>query len=90
MRKHGCPFKVRGYRKENNTWKFNVVSGVQNHYLCHKFTEYSIVCRLNPEDKELVSVMTLNMVSPQNILEMLKQKIPQNVSNIKKIYNVCS
>ncbi|XP_050909245.1 uncharacterized protein LOC127123022 [Lathyrus oleraceus] len=32
--------------------------------------------------------MTLNMVPPKNILEMLKRKRLENVSNTKKIYNV--
>lgn len=87
-RKCDFPFKVRGYRKANSTWKFNAVSGIHSHYFCHKLASHPIVCRLDPEEKEFVSYLTLNMVPPKNILETLKRKMPQNVSNIKQIYNV--
>ncbi|XP_050895922.1 uncharacterized protein LOC127102617 [Lathyrus oleraceus] len=40
------------------------------------------------KENELVFDMTLNMVPSKNILETLKWKILQNVSNIKKIYDV--
>lgn len=72
----------------NYTWKFNVFFGIHNHYICHKLVIHPIVCRLNHEEKLLVSGMTLNMVPPKNILETLKQKRSQNISNIKQIYNV--
>ncbi|XP_058766134.1 uncharacterized protein LOC131639675 [Vicia villosa] len=85
-RKRVCPFKVCGYRKENNTWKFNLVSSIHINYSCHKLAGQSIVCLLNLEEKELVYDMIFNMVSPKHILEMLKHKRPQNVSNIKKMY----
>ncbi|CAK8543296.1 unnamed protein product [Lathyrus sativus] len=49
---------------------------------------HPIVCRILPEERELVSDMTLNMVALENILITLKQKKPLNVSNIKQIYNV--
>ena len=32
--------------------------------------------------------MKLNMVQPKNIFETLKRKIPQNILNIKQVYNV--
>lgn len=60
-----------------------MVFGIHNHDLCHKLFGHPIVCSLNLEEKELVSNMTLNMVPPKNILAILKQKILQNVSNIK-------
>lgn len=89
-RKYECPFKLCGYLKENNTWKFNVVYCIHNHALSDKLVDYPIVCRLIPEEKELVFDMTLNMVVPRNILATLKQKKPQNVSNIKQVYNMRS
>lgn len=46
-----CHFNVRGYLKENNTWKFNVVIGIHNYDLCHKLASHPIVCYLNPEEK---------------------------------------
>lgn len=61
-RKCECSFKLRGYRKTNDTCKFNVVFGIHNHALCHKLVKHLIVCRLISEEKELVSDMTLNMM----------------------------
>ncbi|XP_058776942.1 protein FAR1-RELATED SEQUENCE 5-like [Vicia villosa] len=61
---------------------------MHNHGLDDKLLGHSIVFCLVPEDKELVSDMTLNMVAPKNILVYLKQKNTLNVSNIKQIYKV--
>ncbi|XP_050902145.1 uncharacterized protein LOC127111536 [Lathyrus oleraceus] len=90
LRKLECLFKLQGYCMANDTWKFNVVSGIHNHALCHKITDYPIVCRFIQEENKLVSDMTLNMVSPKSILENLKLKRLQNVSNIKQVYNLCA
>ncbi|XP_050915837.1 uncharacterized protein LOC127130926 [Lathyrus oleraceus] len=61
-----CLFKLREYRKTNDTWKFNVVSSIHNHVLCQKLVGHPIVCRLISDEKELVSDMTLNMAAPKN------------------------
>lgn len=71
-RKCECQFKLHGYHKVNDTWKFNVVSGIHNHVLCQKLVNNPIVCHLIPEKKELVLDMTLNMVALKNILATLK------------------
>lgn len=63
----------------NNTWTFNVVCGIHSHELCFKLVGHPIACFHNPEDKDIASDMTLNMVLPKNILATLKQKIPQNI-----------
>ncbi|XP_050918549.1 uncharacterized protein LOC127135977 [Lathyrus oleraceus] len=47
------------------------------------------VCRLIPEEKECVLDMTLNLVQLKNILATLKQKQPENISNIKQVYLTC-
>lgn len=58
----------------DETWKFNVISGIHNHALTDKLVSRPIVCLFVPEERELVSDTTLNMVSPKNILAYLKQK----------------
>ncbi|XP_050918727.1 uncharacterized protein LOC127136177 [Lathyrus oleraceus] len=40
-----------------------------------------------PEEKECVDDITLNLVQPKNILVTLKRKRPENISNIKQVYN---
>ena len=74
----------------DETWKFNVISGIRNHALTDKLVIHPIGCRLIPEERELVSNMILNMVAPKNILISLKRKRHLNVSNIKQIYNMCA
>ena len=72
----------------DETWKFNVISSMNNHFLFEILFGNSIICHLVLEDKELISDMTLNMVAPKNTLASLKWKRPLNVLNIKQIYNV--
>ncbi|XP_050895737.1 uncharacterized protein LOC127102411 [Lathyrus oleraceus] len=88
-RKGECPFKLCGYCKADDTLKLYVVYGTHNHALYHMLVGHPIVCLHIPEEKELVSNMTLNMVAPKNILATLKRERPQNVS-IKQVYNVCA
>lgn len=63
----------------DETWKFSVISGIYNHALHDKLVGHPIVCRLMPEDMELVSDMTLNMVVSKNIVASLKRKKSLNV-----------
>lgn len=87
-RKCKCRVKLRGYRTEDETWKFNDISSIHNHSLINKLVGHPIVCRLVSEERKLVSDMTLNIVAPKNIVVSLKPKRPLNISNIKQIYNV--
>lgn len=56
------------YHKSNNTLIFNMICDIHNHALCLKLVGHPIVCRLDFEEKKLVSDMTSNMVQPKNIL----------------------
>lgn len=67
----------------DETWKFNVISGIHNHASDDKLVGHPIVCRLVSEERELVLDITLNNVAPKNILASLKWKWFINVSNIK-------
>ena len=53
-----------------------------------KISGHPSVCRLKPEDKTCISEMTINLVPPKNILATLKRKEPENVSNIRQVYNI--
>ncbi|XP_050877400.1 protein FAR1-RELATED SEQUENCE 5-like [Lathyrus oleraceus] len=87
-RKCECPFKMCGYMLTNNNLIFNVICGLHNHDLCEKLVGHPIVYRLRREEKECVVDMTLNLVQPKNIFATLKLKRPENISNIKQVYNI--
>lgn len=72
-------FKSHEYHKANDTWKFNVISGIHNHTLCQKLADHPVVCCLIMEENELFSDMTFNMVVPKNMLATLKRKNLQNI-----------
>lgn len=74
--------------RQKNTCTFNVICSLHNHGLDHKLADHSIACRLNAEEKKLVSDMTLIMVQPKNIFSTLKRKILESLSNIRQLYNV--
>lgn len=49
----------------NDTWKFNMVSGIHNHALQTELVGHPIVCHLKPKEKEIVLNMSLNRVAPK-------------------------
>lgn len=55
-----CSFKLHGYRKTDDIWKFNL--WLHNHALSDNLVGHPIVCRLILDEMELVSDMTLNMM----------------------------
>ncbi|XP_050896317.1 protein FAR1-RELATED SEQUENCE 6-like [Lathyrus oleraceus] len=87
-RKCECPFKLCGYMLANKRWRFKFICGLHNHDLCEKLVGHLIVFRLILEEKGCVSDMTLNLVQPKNILTTLKRKKPENIPNIKQVYNI--
>ncbi|CAK8576397.1 unnamed protein product [Lathyrus sativus] len=87
-RKCECPFMVRGYMLSTKKWKFSVICGLHNHELFLKLQGHPSVCRLKSEEKTCISNMTLNLVQPKNILATLKRKKPDNISNIRQMYNI--
>ncbi|CAK8566054.1 unnamed protein product [Lathyrus sativus] len=62
--------------------------GLHNHDLCLKLVGHPNVCRLKPKEKECISDMTLKLIQPKNILAALKRKQPDNIANIKQVYNI--
>ncbi|XP_058733979.1 uncharacterized protein LOC131605663 [Vicia villosa] len=87
-RKCECPFKIRGYMVASKKWRFNVICGLHNHDMCGKLQGHPNVCQVRPEEKTCVNDMSLNLVQPKNILTTLKRKEPDNISNIRQVYNI--
>ncbi|XP_058766511.1 uncharacterized protein LOC131640124 [Vicia villosa] len=50
-------------------------------------TGQPMASRLNPVEKASIKDMSLNFVQPKNILATLKRKEPDNISNIRQVYN---
>ncbi|XP_058726798.1 uncharacterized protein LOC131598189 [Vicia villosa] len=87
-RKCECPFKIRCYMLARKKWRFSVICGLHNHDSCSKLQGHPSVCQLKPNEKTCISDMSLNLVQPKNILSTLKRKEPDNVSNIRQVYNI--
>ncbi|XP_058776635.1 uncharacterized protein LOC131650959 [Vicia villosa] len=73
--------------KVDGLWHFSVISGIHNHALKTKLHGHPIVCRLNREEKDSISELSIIKVAPRNIHADLKRKIPDSVLNIKQVYN---
>ncbi|XP_058726909.1 uncharacterized protein LOC131598310 [Vicia villosa] len=86
-RKCACPFKLRVSCRVDSLWCFSIICGIHNHALKTKLHGHPIVCRLNREEKDSISELSIIKVAPRNILSDLKQKIPDSISNIKQVYN---
>ncbi|XP_058746055.1 uncharacterized protein LOC131618923 [Vicia villosa] len=87
-RKCEFPFKIRDYMLASKKWRFNLICGLHNHDMCGKLQGHPSVCRLNPEENTCINDMSLNLFQPKNILSTLKRKKPNNVSNIRQVYNI--
>lgn len=49
-----------------------MICGIHSHDMCCNLVGHPIARRLNNEEKEIISNMTLNTVKPKNILATLK------------------
>ncbi|XP_058765819.1 uncharacterized protein LOC131639333 [Vicia villosa] len=63
------------------------VCELHNHALETKLHGHSIACRLNREEKDSISELSIIKVALRNILVDLKRNRPDSVSNIKQVYN---
>lgn len=87
-RKYGRPFSLCGHYLFSNVSTLFMICGVHDHDLDFKFEGHPFIDFLNVEEKIHRSKMTMNMVLPQNFLINLKLKRLNNVTYIKKVYNV--
>ncbi|XP_058774208.1 uncharacterized protein LOC131648473 [Vicia villosa] len=86
-RKCECTFRIRCYKLSNLKWRCSVICGLHNHDLYAKLQGHPIACRFGLEEKTSIKDMSLNFVQPKNILATLKRKEPDNIANIKQVYN---
>jgi hypothetical protein len=86
-RKCECPFRLRGYFHATHEWHVTVPNGIHNHVLDRALQGHLIADRLKPGEKQLLSELTRNLVPPKNIISTMKERDPNNVSDIKQIYN---
>ncbi|XP_058774718.1 uncharacterized protein LOC131648990 [Vicia villosa] len=86
-RKCACPFKLHVTRRIDGLWHFSMICGVHNHTLETNLYGHPSACRLSREEENVISKLSTIKVAPRNILTDLKQKKPDNVSNIKQVYN---
>ncbi|KAF6138868.1 hypothetical protein GIB67_018599 [Kingdonia uniflora] len=87
--KCGCPFELRAGRKGNSgdLWELKVYCGRHNHQPAD-LEGHAYAGRLTEEEEKLVVEMTKNDWRPREILEILKERRPENCSNINTIYSV--
>ncbi|MCH92949.1 protein FAR1-RELATED SEQUENCE 11-like, partial [Trifolium medium] len=87
-RKCGCKFKLRGnFHVTTNDWHISVLNGIHNHELDKELDGHLVAGRLKPKEMEVVAEMTRNLVPPRNIMTTLKERDPDNVTDIKQLYN---
>lgn len=87
-RKCGCPFRLRGYfRALKQEWSLSVVRGEHNHVLDVALEGHLLAGRLKRPEREFVDELTRNLVAPRNIINTLKERDPQNATEIKQVYN---
>lgn len=72
----------------SNVRKFIMVCGVHNYDLDQKLINHHIFDLINVDEKKFIAEMTMNLIHSKNIVVTLKIKKPDNVTNIKNIYNV--
>lgn len=81
-------FRLRAYlHATTNDWHVSITDGIHNHVLDRALQGHLIAGRLKPEEKQLLSELTRNLVPPKNIISTMKERDPNNVSDIKQIYN---
>ncbi|KAF6138873.1 hypothetical protein GIB67_018604 [Kingdonia uniflora] len=84
----GCPFDLRAAQrgKSDDLWEIKVYCGRHNHppaEQCNDYTE-----RLTEEEKIIVAEMIKIDTKPQEILDCLKERRPENNCSIQLIYNM--
>jgi hypothetical protein len=63
------------------------VNDIHNQQFDKELDGHLVQGRLKPEDMDLVSELTRNLVPPRNIMSTMKERDPDNVTNKKQIYN---
>ncbi|XP_026397058.1 uncharacterized protein LOC113291778 [Papaver somniferum] len=87
-KKTGCPFKLQFKRNKAKRWFLEkVVCGNHNHPIPESLLSHAYARRLTKEEENIVESLTQIRMKPIDILAHLKERNPQNDSNLDNIYN---
>ncbi|KAD2804648.1 hypothetical protein E3N88_38025 [Mikania micrantha] len=87
-KKTGCEFELIGkYERSCDGWKLRVVNSEHNHQGAEQLDSHSYAMRLNEAETRLVEQLSNQNILPRDILAAVKDQNPDNVSNLRSIYN---
>lgn len=87
-KKTNCPFDLVGkYVEMYDCWKLEVICEEHNHEPT-RIEDHPFAMRLSADETCLVLDLSRKNVKPQYILSILKEKFPNNLSNMRTIYNI--
>ncbi|KAF9595726.1 hypothetical protein IFM89_003468 [Coptis chinensis] len=84
-----CPFLLKGIHLSGpeDRWKVSVDCGRHNHSLATYLEGHSYAGRLTNAERQVSFEMTKNGVRPSQILNVIKERDPNNKSTKQQIYN---
>lgn len=87
-KKRSCMFALQGkYKFHMGGWILEVKNNEHNHVVDEYLEGHPYAMRLTDQEFNMVNELTQQHVQPKNILAVLKEKNPANVSSLKKITN---
>ncbi|KAD4585224.1 hypothetical protein E3N88_22825 [Mikania micrantha] len=87
-KKTGCEFELIGkYERSCGGWKLRVVNNEHNHQGAEQLGGHPYAMRLNESETRLVEQLSNQNMLPRDILAVVKDQNPDNVSNLRNIYN---
>lgn len=86
--KTDCPFGlVANYYKTNDIWRLRVQRDEHNHPYASTLEGHPYAMRLEDDEFHLVEELSKYNVQPRYILSTIKARNPDNVSNVRNVYN---
>ncbi|XP_071713568.1 protein FAR1-RELATED SEQUENCE 5-like [Rutidosis leptorrhynchoides] len=83
-----CPFKLEGlYFEQYNSWMLKVICNEHNHQPIRYMEGHPYAQRLSDNEFSLVAELFRMNMAPRDILSVIKQHYPNNVSLLSTIYN---
>ncbi|KAD3067639.1 hypothetical protein E3N88_35519 [Mikania micrantha] len=87
-KKTGCEFELIGkYERSCGGWKLRVVNNEHNHQGAEQLGGHPYAMRLNESETRLVEQLSNQNMLPRDILAAVRDQNPDNVSNLRSIYN---
>ncbi|XP_050897839.1 uncharacterized protein LOC127104715 [Lathyrus oleraceus] len=84
-----CPFMLR-FVSSGSGWKVTVRCGFHNHMLAKDLNENDTPDRLKDHERKFVNDMTKYNMAPRYIVAALKDRYPENLMGVTKIYKARS